>query len=155
MLALMLLPLLGGSVFAASAEDQLLTRLNQVRASGVNCPGSGRRPAAGALSPAAAHAQAASQQARYMAGSGVISHTGPGGTTPRVRAASTGINTVSVTEIIYMGSGLDPEAAIAWWLQSPVHCFYMTDARYTTAGASIVRGPRGTAYVMVLTSTPR
>ncbi|GGJ89430.1 CAP domain-containing protein [Deinococcus aquiradiocola] len=140
---------------SSSAEGQLLARLNEVRAQGVTCPGSGTRPVAGALAPSDLHAVSALKQASYMAQSGVISHTGPGGTTPRVRAASTGIRSVSVTEIIYMGSGLNPEAAMQWWLHSPVHCYYMTDQRYTTAGASIVRGSRGTAYVMVLTSTPR
>jgi len=140
---------------STSAEGQLLTRLNEIRAAGVNCPGSGPRPVAAALLPSGLHALSALKQASYMAQSGVVTHTGPGGTTPRLRAASTGIQSVSVTEIVYMGSGLNPEAAMQWWLHSPVHCFYMTDGRYTTAGASIVQGNRGTAYVMVLTSTPR
>ncbi len=140
---------------ASSAEGLLLGRLNQIRAMGVNCPGSGQRPATAALQPSDLHAASALKQASYMAQSGAVSHIGPGGTTPRVRAASSGIQTVSVTEIIYMGNGLNPEAAIQWWLHSPVHCYYMTDGRYTTAGASIVRGNRGTAYVMVLTSTPK
>jgi len=157
-------PLMGAPVQAAgvqtvsqptSAEGQLLARLNDIRAAGVTCPGSGARPVASALLPSELHALSALKQASYMAQSGVVTHTGPGGTTPRLRAASTGIQSVSVTEIVYMGSGLNPEAAMQWWLHSPVHCFYMTDARYTTAGASIVRGNRGTAYVMVLTSTPR
>jgi uncharacterized protein YkwD len=158
---LMLALILGAAVLgdvgvaASSAESQLLARLNELRAQGVVCPGSGSRPVAGALKASEPHGLSALKQASYMAGSGVISHTGPGGTTPRLRAASTGINTVSITEIVYMGSGLDPEAAMQWWLHSPVHCFYMTDVRYRTAGASVVRGSRGTAYVMVLTSEPR
>jgi uncharacterized protein YkwD len=158
---LMLTLILGAAVLgsvgvaASTAESQLLALLNEIRAQGVTCPGSGVRPAAGALKASDLHSLSALKQARYMAGSGVISHTGPGGTTPRLRAASTGINTVSITEIVYMGSGLNPEAAMQWWLHSPVHCFYMTDGRYTTAGSSVVRGSRGTAYVMVLTSDPR
>lgn len=139
----------------SSAEGQLLARLNQIRAAGVNCPERGPRPATAALRLAAPHAAAALRQASYMAQSGEVSHIGPGGTTPRVRAASSGIQTVSVTEIIYLGSRLDPEAAVQWWLHSPLHCSVMTDGRYTTAGASVVRGNRGTAYVMVLTSTPK
>lgn len=159
MLALILgAAVLGGPVRASAsstAEGQLLTRLNQIRAAGVSCPGSGARPVAGALESSEPHAVSALKQASYMARSGLVTHTGPGGTTPRVRAASTGIESVSVTEIVYLGSGLDSEAAMQWWLHSPVHCYYMTDLRYTTAGASVVRGSRGTAYVMVLTSTPR
>ena len=149
---------LGGTVRASAsstAEGQLLTRLNQIRAAGVSCPGSGARPVAGALQSSGLHAVSALEQASYMARSGLITHTGPGGTTPRVRAASTGIESVSVTEIVYLGGGLDSEAAMQWWLHSPVHCYYMTAQRYTTAGASVVRGSRGTAYVMVLTSDPR
>lgn len=138
-----------------SAESQLLARLNQVRAQGVTCPGSGRRPAAGALAFSNTHAQAARIQANYMTSSGRITHTGANGTTPRIRAASTGVNAVSVTEIIFMGTGLNPEAAIQWWLHSPVHCFWMNEARYTHAGASIVQGSRGTSYVVVLSSQPR
>ena len=159
MLALILgAAVLGGPVRASAsstAEGQLLTRLNQIRAAGVSCPGSGARPVAGALESSEPHAVSALKQASYMARSGLVTHTGPGGTTPRVRAASTGIESVSVTEIVYLGSGLDSEAAMQWWLHSPVHCFYMTDSRYTTAGASVVRGSRGTAYVMVLTSDSR
>lgn len=138
-----------------SAESQLLARLNQVRAQGVTCPGSGRRPVAGALAFSNTHAQAARIQASYMTSSGRITHTGTNGTTPRIRAASTGVNAVSVTEIIFMGTGLNPEAAIQWWMHSPVHCFWMNEARYTHAGASIVQGSRGTSYVVVLSSQPR
>lgn len=141
--------------FQSAAERQLLARLNEVRAQGVTCPGSGRRPPAQALTPSAQHAQAARLQATYMGQSGRVSHDGPGGSTPRVRAASTGIDAVSVTEIIYMSGGLNPEQAMQWWLHSPVHCFWMTEGRYTHAGASVIQSSRGTAYVMVLSSGQR
>ncbi|GHF49299.1 uncharacterized protein YkwD [Deinococcus metalli] len=153
---LALVPLSLGAVQAQStAERQLLDRLNQVRAQGVTCPGSGIRPAAGALTASAQHAQAARLQAGYMVQTGRVSHTGTGGSTPRVRAASTGVNAVSVTEIIYMNGGVNPEQAMQWWLHSPVHCYWMTERRYTRAGASVVRGARGTAYVIVLSSDQR
>ncbi|CAM3915795.1 CAP domain-containing protein [Deinococcus frigens] len=139
----------------ASLEAQLLARLNQIRAQGVSCPGSGRRPVAGALSFNARHALAARLQAGYMGTSGRVTHTGQNGSTPRVRAASTGVNATSVTEIVYMGSGLNTEGAVRWWLGSPVHCYWMTERRYTHAGASVVRGAHGTAYVIVLSSQPR
>ena len=139
----------------ASPEAQLLARLNGVRAQGVGCPGSGRRPVAGPLSFSAPHAQAARLQAGYMASSGRVTHSGQNGSTPRVRAASTGVSATSVTEIVYMGSGLNPEAAMRWWLGSAVHCYWMTQGNYTHAGASVVRGARGTAYVIVLSSQPR
>ncbi|WP_235692915.1 CAP domain-containing protein [Deinococcus aquaedulcis] len=138
-----------------TAESQLVARLNQVRAQGVSCPGSGVRPVAGGLTYTPALAAAARQQAAYMSSTGRISHTGAGGSTPRVRAASTGVNAVSVTEIIFMGGGVNPESAIRWWLNSAVHCFWMNERRYTHVGAAVVPGSRGTAYVMVLSSQPR
>ncbi|ACO46447.1 CAP domain-containing protein [Deinococcus deserti] len=139
----------------STAEATLLSRLNEVRTQGVNCPGNGRRPVAGGLVQSGQHAQAARIQAVHMGSSGSISHTGAGGTTPKIRAASTGVNAVSVTEIIFMGRGVNPEAAMQWWLNSPVHCYWMTEGRYTHAGASIIQGARGTAYVIVLSSQPR
>ncbi|MDV6373488.1 CAP domain-containing protein [Deinococcus arenicola] len=136
-------------------EAQLLARLNQIRAQGVTCPGSGRRPAAVALSFSPAHAQAARLQAGYMASSRRVTHTGQDGSTPRIRAASTGVNAVSLSEIVYLNTGLDPEAAMQWWLGSASHCFWMTEGRYTHAGASVVQGARSTAYVIVLSSQPK
>lgn len=137
------------------AESQLMVRLNQVRAQGVICPGSGRRPVAGALSYSPELAAAARIQAGYMSSSGRITHTGADGSTPKVRAASTGVNAVSVTEIIYMGGGVNPEQAVRWWLNSAVHCYWMNENRYTHVGAAVVQGSRGTSYVMVLSSQPR
>lgn len=90
-----------------------------------------------------------------MGSSGRISHFGAGGSTPRIRAASTGVRAASVTEIIYLGAGLNLAAAVNWWLHSPIHCSVLTDARYTRAGAGVVQGRRGTAYVVVLSSGPR
>ncbi|MVN87209.1 CAP domain-containing protein [Deinococcus sp. HMF7620] len=139
----------------SSAESQLVARLNDVRGQGVSCPGSGKRPVAGRLTYTPELAAAARVQAGYMSSTGRISHTGAGGSTPRVRAASTGVNAVSVTEIIFMGGGVNPESAIRWWLNSAVHCFWMNEARYTNVGAAVVQGSRGTAYVMVLSSQPR
>ncbi|MFT2718697.1 CAP domain-containing protein [Deinococcus sp. A31D244] len=139
----------------SSAETLLMTRLNEVRGQGVNCPGSGRRPVAGTLRYTPELAAAARIQAGYMSATGRISHTGQDGSTPKVRAASTGVNAVSVTEIIYMGGGVNPEQAIRWWLNSPEHCFWMNDARYTQVGAAVVQGSRGAAYVMVLSSNSR
>ncbi|ADV66155.1 CAP domain-containing protein [Deinococcus maricopensis] len=151
----LLATLLSSAATAQTLEAQLVNRLNAIRAQGVTCPGSGRRPVAGTLSWTPALARSANTQAVYMAASGRITHTGQDGSTPRVRAASVGVNAVSVTEIIYMNSGLSADAAINWWLNSPVHCFYMTDARYNHVGASVIRGPRGTAYVMTLSSQPK
>ncbi|WP_034383544.1 CAP domain-containing protein [Deinococcus sp. YIM 77859] len=145
-----------GSAHAQSpAEAELLAGLNAARARGVTCPGTGARPVAAPLTAALPHALAARTQAGYMSSSGRITHAGAGGSTPRLRAASTGVQAVSVTEIIYMGPGVNPQGAVQWWLGSAVHCTVLTDPRYTHAGASVVQGARGTAYVVVLSSEPR
>ncbi|MPY65284.1 CAP domain-containing protein [Deinococcus sp. SDU3-2] len=141
------------AVAQSPAEAQVLAGLNAARAQGVTCPASGRRPVAAPLLPSPAHALAARNQAGYMSSRAGVTHAGAGGTTPRVRAASAGVQAVSVTEIIYMGTG--PQAALNWWLASPLHCAILTDARYTHAGAAVVQGSRGTAYVVVLSSQPR
>lgn len=152
--ALAALSLLGARA-QTPTEAQVLAGLNEARARGVTCPGTGQRPVAAPLTSSPAHALAARIQAGYMSSSGRITHTGAGGSTPRVRAASTGVQAVSVTEIIYLGTGLNPQGAVRWWLGSPVHCAVLTDPRYTHAGASVVQGSRGTAYVVVLSSQPR
>jgi uncharacterized protein YkwD len=139
----------------SSTEKHMLARLNQIRARGVSCPGSGPRPVVAALRFAAPQATSAFSQADYMAKSGEVSHTGPGGSTPRLRATGNGIQALSVAEIIYLGRLPDPERAVQWWLHSSVHCLIMTDPRYTTAGVSVVRGAQGTASVVVLTSSPK
>lgn len=151
------LSLLSGSVLAQTspAEEDLLTRINQLRIEGISCPGSGPRPVAGTLLPTPAHAQAADMQARYMAATHQVSHIGAGGSTPKTRAAKMGLSAVSLTEIIYLGSGNNPEKAINWWRNSAVHCAVMTDPRYTHAAASVVSGGGSTAYVVVLSSRPK
>lgn len=143
------------STAPSTAERQLLARLNDLRTQGVTCPGRAQRLPAPALVHSPQHAQAARLQAAFMGQSGRVSHAGTGGSTPRVRAASTGIQATSVTEIIYLGSSADPEQAARWWLGSAVHCFWMTEERYTHAGASVIQGARGTAFVVVLSSEPR
>ncbi len=135
---------------AAGSESALLGGVNALRAQGIRCAGAAR-PRSAPLSFMSAQAAAARIQASYMAQTGRISHTGAGGTSPRVRAASVGVRG-SMSEIIYLSSGLNAQQAVNWWRSSPVHCYAMTDPRYTKAGMSIVRGARGTAYVMVLSN---
>ncbi len=141
----------GVGALAGNLDSTLLSKLNAVRAHGVGCP-SGPRAATAALRWNAQLAQAATQQASYMANAGRVTHTGRNGSTPRLRAASFGVDAVSVTEIVYLGQRPDLQRALTWWKNSAVHCFYMTDGRYAQAGASVVSGARGTALVIVMSS---
>lgn len=143
--------LLLGSAGAQSLESQLLARLNDLRAAGVRCPSGAKAPAP-RLTYSATLASAAQQQALYMASTGRITHYGPNGSTPKVRAASFGERATSVTEIIYMNAAGPIDRAVTWWLNSAVHCNIFTDARYASAGVSVLTGARGTAYVVVFSS---
>ena len=86
-----------------------------------------------------------------MANHGRVTHAGADNSTPRQRVASVGVNATSVSEIIYLHRGGLEEEAFTWWLQSSTHCNALTDAKYVNVGASVTRGPFGTAYVVVFT----
>lgn len=137
--------------YAAGSESALLSGINALRAQGIRCAGVAR-PRSARLTWTAAHSAAARLQASYMAQTGRISHTGAGGTSPRVRAASTGVRGPNMSEIIYLGAGLNASKAVNWWRNSAVHCYALTNPAYTKAGMSIVQTGRGTAYVMVLSN---
>jgi len=148
---------------APTPAQQLLARVNALRAAGIVCPagnsapapetGAGaRRPLTGTLAFSPLHAAAAFMQAKRMVQVNDVTHEGEGGSTPQSRAATAGIRAASVSEIVYLGRRGGVEGAVTWWRHSAVHCRVMTDPRYSVAGASVVAGPDGTAYVMVLTS---
>lgn len=145
------LAVLCGGAAAQSLDAALLTRLNEARTRGVRCP-DGARPAQAALTFSPELAASARQQAQYMAASGRITHVGADGSNPRVRAASFGTKASSVSEIIYLNVAGPVDRAVTWWIGSTVHCDVLTHPRYTKAGASVVRGPRGTAFVVVLSN---
>ncbi|TSA87824.1 CAP domain-containing protein [Deinococcus detaillensis] len=146
---LALLPL--SQSHAAGSESALLSGINALRAQGISCAGVSR-PRSAPLTWTATNSSAARLQASYMAQTGRVSHTGAGGTSPRVRAASTGVRGPNMSEIIYLNVGLNASQAVNWWRNSPVHCYALTNPAYTKAGMSIVRAGRGTAYVMVLSN---
>lgn len=136
---------------AAGSESALLGGVNALRAQGIRCAGVSR-PRSAPLTWTVANTAAARLQATYMAQTGRISHTGAGGSSPRVRAASTGVRGGNMSEIIYLSAGLNAPQAVNWWRNSPVHCYAMTNPAYTRAGLSIVQAGRGTAYVMALSN---
>ena len=135
----------------SSMETQLLSRINEVRASGYNCP-TGRRAAQPPVTHKTVNSEAARAQAMYMATTGRVTHTGSDGSSPRVRAASYGVQSPSVSEIIYLNVNGPVERAVQWWLHSAVHCNVIMEGRYHYAGVGVVNGPRGKAHVMVFSS---
>lgn len=79
-------------------------------------------------------------QADYMASTTTVTHTGPGGTTPKDRAAAVGYGggkTFFLSELIYGGNRASAETAVNWWKQSPNHNPWMLYDGYNEIGAGV------------------
>jgi len=87
------------------------------------------------LSPAASLMEAAQRQARAMAGSGHLSHTGPDGSTMGERAQAAGYTGWSALGEVVAAGLTSPEAAVAQWLASPEHRARLLDPAYRELGA--------------------
>ncbi|MGQ9889363.1 MAG: CAP domain-containing protein [Aggregatilineales bacterium] len=126
---------------AARAQDggDLLSRVNNLRAS------LGLPP----YRLNAALSAAAQGQAEWMAATGTISHARPDGSGPRTRALAAGYPSSDVTENIYGGTNASPDAAWAFWVNSPVHYNGMTNARYQEIGIGSARSSSMTTYVLM------
>ncbi len=78
--------------------------------------------------------------AEYQASINNITHTGPGGSTPKGRAISAGYAGGNVTyfaEIIYGGTNTTPSMAINWWKGSSIHNSMMLAPAFNEFGAGI------------------
>jgi uncharacterized protein YkwD len=78
--------------------------------------------------------------AEYQAAINTVTHTGPGGSTPKGRAISAGYAGGSVTyfaEIIYGGTNTTPSNAIDWWKDSPIHNEMMLAPAFNELGAGV------------------
>lgn len=85
-------------------------------------------------------ASLAQAQSEHQASIESVTHTGPGGTTPRERAAAAGYaggGTFFMSEIIYGGYNATPAAAINWWKNSALHNSVLLDSRYAELGAGV------------------
>jgi uncharacterized protein YkwD len=87
------------------------------------------------LSPAASLMEAAQREARGMAEAGLLSHTGPDGSTMGERAQAAGYTGwTALGEVIGAGQ-TSPEAAVAQWMASPEHRARLLDPAYRELGA--------------------
>lgn len=130
------------AAFPARAQDEagdLIGRINGLRGS-LGLPGYTYN---GSL------AAAAQSQAQWMADTGMISHTRPDGSTPRVRALNAGYGTTEVSENIYGGTNANVNAAWNFWTNSRIHYLGLTNVRYKEVGIGIARSAWGAAYVLV------
>ncbi len=130
------------AVASAQSENDLLNRINSLRAS-VGLP---PYTLNGALS------QAALNHAQWMAVTGQVSHTQADGSTPRTRAAAAGYGSQWVSENIYAGNaGVD--TAWTFWVNSGMHYRSLTNPAYQHVGIATASGSIGTAYVLVFGGT--
>jgi len=93
-----------------------------------------------ALPVNASLAYLAKTQSEHQASIQSITHTGPGGTTPKERAAAYGYaggGTFFMSEIIYGGQNATPASAIGWWKNSALHNSVLLDKRYAELGAGV------------------
>lgn len=94
-----------------------------------------------ALSPSAALMAAAEVQARHMAATGTLTHTGPGGSNVGQRVRQAGCSHGWVAENVYMGGGGD-QAAMDFWMTSSGHRSNALNPRATAYGSASVGGYR-------------
>ncbi len=82
----------------------------------------------------------AQSQSNYQASIGTVTHSGPGGTRPRDRAAAAGYGggaTIYVSENIAGGTNLSAAETVSWWQGDAPHLNTMLGAQYTDAGAGV------------------
>lgn len=122
-----------------SAQDDLLSRINELRAS----------VGLGPYSLNAALNAAAYNQALWMVESGQVSHYQTNGTGPRDRANAAGYGSSWVSENIYMGSIATSSVAWNFWINSPIHYAGLTSPNYSEVGIASATGAGGNAFVLV------
>lgn len=100
--------------------------------------------------------QAATVHAQDMACNLFIGHTGSNGTTAKIRVANTGYaNHNSATENVYAGSGVTPDIAFNWWMNSEPHRNNILSQRATEIGVAYALSPRnGWGYYTLVFARP-
>ncbi len=116
-------------------QQDLLTRINALRAAGADCGSSGVFPATTALSWNAQLTQAADGHAKDMAAKNYFSHTSQDGRTMADRVNATGYAWSSLGENIAAGQPT-VESVMSSWRNSPGHCANLMSASYTNVGVS-------------------
>lgn len=100
--------------------------------------------------------QAATGHAQDMACNLFIGHTGSTGTTAKIRVANQGYaNHNSATENVYAGSGVTPEIAFNWWMNSEPHRSNILSQRATQIGVAYALSPlNGWGYYTLVFARP-
>jgi uncharacterized protein YkwD len=119
--------------------DNVLARLNEVRAEGGRC-GSTDYPPGRTLTRSPALDEAARAHAEDMAKNSFLAHTGSDGSNPGERAARTGYDWHTIAENVASGQTSADDLA-ATWLDSPGHCDNLRDANYSETGIAYALNP--------------
>lgn len=123
---------IGGPSEWAAFEDEVLSRTNQVRATGATCGGEELAPAAPLVTHPALRA-AARDHSRDMAERNYFAHVTPDGVQPSARATAAGYPSTFVGENIAAGQ-TTPANVLSAWINSPGHCANLMDPRYRYLG---------------------
>jgi uncharacterized protein YkwD len=91
--------------------------------------------------------EAATRHSAEMAATGVMSHEGVDGSSPRTRLAAVGAFPVRTAENV--AYGYDAEGVVAAWLASPGHRANLLDCRLAAVGVAQVPGAAGTYWTQV------
>lgn len=146
----------GGSdsdpVLPTPLQSQLLAEVNEVRTVGTTCGGV-PRPAADPLTLDDDLAEAAQGHADWMAETGMLSHTGEGGSSGGERITAAGYQWSAWGENIAWGQET-VEAAVAGWYASPDHCNAFMDPQFDEVGFGRASSTTGVPYWVANLASP-
>ncbi len=121
----------------AGFQEELLTAINQVRATARTC-GTVSMPAVAALSWNDRLFSAAARHSQNMAANNFFSHSSPNGLTPGQRILAEGYVWSAYGENIAADRSTVAEV-MQGWINSPGHCSNIMNASFTEVGVSCVR----------------
>lgn len=140
-IGLFLLPIPHPAEAQGSSSAELIDAVNALRAS------QGLTP----LQPNSILMGTAQAQANYMASIGQVTHTGPGGTSPKDRAIAAGYGggaTIFISENIQEGMNLSAAQAVQNWTGDAPHWNTMMGASYRDIGAGVATAGSAVYYVI-------
>jgi len=123
----------------ATLLDQVLQHLNEIRAEGGSCGGTGFPPGQ-PLKRSPALDEAARAHAEDMARNSFLAHTGSDGSNPGERATRAGYDWQVIAENVAAGQTSADDIA-ATWLESAGHCANLRDAKFSETGVAYALNP--------------
>jgi len=128
----------------ANLEQEVLTLVNQHRASGATC-GSRDMPAVDALRFHPALVCASRAHSEDMASRGYFDHESPEGTSPFTRMQEAGYDFRSAGENIALGSDT-ATGAMEQWMGSEPHCQNIMGSSFRDFGVGVAQDAEGKTY---------